>query len=206
MDGSTGGAPGAGSWRGVDEGWGRRAVDFATLSEPANCREYVALHEHLGVGGADRVLDIACGAGLAVELAAARGATVAGIDASARLVAVAADRTPAADVRVGDMHALPWADGSFDGVTSFRGIWALARWARLVARDPNATTEADVQALRDVGFDDRQVFAATTFVALRIAFSTVNDALGALPDRRLADDAPPAVRAAATYGRPVAPT
>ena len=26
------------NWRGVDEGWGRLAVDFATLSEPANCR------------------------------------------------------------------------------------------------------------------------------------------------------------------------
>jgi hypothetical protein len=23
----------------VDEGWGRRAVDFATLSEPGNCRD-----------------------------------------------------------------------------------------------------------------------------------------------------------------------
>src|SRR5262249_47017881 len=29
-------------WRVVDEGWGRRAVDFSALSEPANCREYVA--------------------------------------------------------------------------------------------------------------------------------------------------------------------
>jgi hypothetical protein len=26
-------------WATVDEGWGRKAVDFATLSEPANCRE-----------------------------------------------------------------------------------------------------------------------------------------------------------------------
>jgi SAM-dependent methyltransferase len=111
------------AWRAVDEGWGRRAVDFATLSEPGNCREYVALHQHLGVGLDDRVLDVACGAGLALELAAARGATCAGIDASARLVAVAEERTPGADVRVGDMHALPWDDGSFDAVTSFRGIW-----------------------------------------------------------------------------------
>jgi hypothetical protein len=29
-------------WSTVDEGWGRKAVDFATLSEPANCREYAA--------------------------------------------------------------------------------------------------------------------------------------------------------------------
>jgi SAM-dependent methyltransferase/alkylhydroperoxidase family enzyme len=107
----------------VDEGWGRQAVEFATLSEPANCREYVALHQHLGVGPGDRLLDVACGAGLAVELAAARGATCAGIDASPRLIGVARDRLPDADIRVGDMHAMPWEDASFDVVTSFRGIW-----------------------------------------------------------------------------------
>jgi len=31
-------------WITADEGWGRKAVDFATLSEPGNCREYVAVH------------------------------------------------------------------------------------------------------------------------------------------------------------------
>ena len=31
--------------------------------------------------------------------------------------------TPNADIRVGDMHALPWDEASFDVVTSFRGIW-----------------------------------------------------------------------------------
>jgi uncharacterized peroxidase-related enzyme len=120
---STEAEPDDGAWRGVDEGWGRAAVDFATLSEPANCREYVALHQHLGIDAGTRVLDIACGAGLAVELAAARGATCAGIDASTRLVEIARDRVPTGDLRVGDMHALPWGDGSFDAVTSFRGIW-----------------------------------------------------------------------------------
>jgi SAM-dependent methyltransferase/alkylhydroperoxidase family enzyme len=466
----VGGADDGASWRGVDEGWGRRAVDFATLSEPANCREYVALHQHVGVGTGDRLLDVACGAGLALELAAARGASCAGIDASARLVAVAADRNPDADVRVGDMHALPWDDGAFDVVTSFRGIWgttpdavaevhrvlapggrvgitvwghikqspgawalrpftlasppkvanqaamvalgrpgagealladagfvdverveipfawefadpgsyaralastgpayeaiqavgeeafvqsaidvatervrdglplraeiavvgyvgrkvsvvaspgagagagflaeaapsadvqrlydedreelgyvmnasrvwahlpgaqgglfellkdavgagsltfrqrgilvaacastlgdsycslawgaklagdagaelaggvlvgddgpldaperALARWARQVTRDPNATSVADVEALRDAGYDDAQIFAITFFVALRIAFSTVNDALGARPDRQLLASVPDAVRDAVTFGRP----
>lgn len=110
-------------WEAVDVGWGRRAVDFATLSEPANCREYVTVHQRLGVAEGDRLLDVACGAGLAVELARARGAVCAGIDASRRLVAVARDRSPDADVRVGDMHALPWADAGFDVVTSFRGVW-----------------------------------------------------------------------------------
>jgi SAM-dependent methyltransferase/alkylhydroperoxidase family enzyme len=110
-------------WTMVDEGWGRQSVEFATLSEPANCREYVALHHLLGVTNGDRLLDIACGAGLAVELGALRGAVCAGIDASQRLINIARDRSPSADLRVGDMHALPWDDETFDVVTSFRGIW-----------------------------------------------------------------------------------
>src|ERR1700722_1412899 len=110
-------------WTLVDEGWGRKAVDFATLSEPGNCREYVALHHRLGVDAGDRLLDVACGSGLAIELARIRGATGSGIDASPRLVAVARYRNPGCDIRVGDMHALPWDEGSFDVVTSFRGIW-----------------------------------------------------------------------------------
>jgi uncharacterized peroxidase-related enzyme len=110
-------------WQVVDEGWGRKAVDFATLAEPANCREYVTVHHRLGVGDGDRLLDLACGSGLAVELATLRGARCAGIDASPRLVAIARDRSPDADLRVGDMNSLPWEEESFDVVTSFRGIW-----------------------------------------------------------------------------------
>jgi uncharacterized peroxidase-related enzyme len=79
---------------------------------------------------------------------------------------------------------------------------ALASWARTVARDPNATVPADVAALRDAGFDDAQIVAITIFVALRLAFSTVNDALGATPDRQVLDAAPAPVRDAVTYGRP----
>ena len=40
------------------------------------------------------------------------------------------------------------------------------------------------------------------FGALRGAFSTINDALGALPDNELADMAPAEVRDAVTWGRP----
>jgi uncharacterized peroxidase-related enzyme len=81
---------------------------------------------------------------------------------------------------------------------------AMAAWARKVAKDPNATTPADIQALRDCGLDDGQIFAITTFVALRLAFSTINDALGAQPDAQLAQSLPPEVREAVVYGRPVA--
>jgi uncharacterized peroxidase-related enzyme len=120
-------------WLAVDEGWGRKAVEFATLFEPTHFREYVVMQDRLGLGAGDRVLDMACGSGLALELASVRGARCAGIDASPRLLAVARDRNPDADIRTGDMNDLPWDDGSFDIVTSFRGIWGTT---------PNALAEA----------------------------------------------------------------
>lgn len=80
---------------------------------------------------------------------------------------------------------------------------AMAAWARKVARDPNATTAEDVQELREAGLDDARIFAITTFVALRIAFSTVNDALGSRPDAEYRTNAPSEVLAAVTWGRPI---
>jgi uncharacterized peroxidase-related enzyme len=82
---------------------------------------------------------------------------------------------------------------------------ALAAWAREVVRDPNATTTDDVARLREVGLSDKEIFEATAFVAFRLAFSTINDALGAAPDKQLADAAPDVIRAAVSYGRPPAP-
>lgn len=81
---------------------------------------------------------------------------------------------------------------------------ALAGWARKVAGDPNATTAEDLAELREAGFSDSQIFAITVFIALRIGFSTVNDALGARPDAQLLSAAPPEVLAAVTFGRPIA--
>jgi alkylhydroperoxidase family enzyme len=78
---------------------------------------------------------------------------------------------------------------------------ALAGWARQVVRDPNAATDDDVARLRRVGLTDREIFEATTFIAFRLAFSTVNDALGAAPDQQLSAEAPALVRAAVGYGR-----
>ena len=81
---------------------------------------------------------------------------------------------------------------------------ALARWARRLAQDPNSTTAADVEMLPAEGFDETQIFAITLYTALRIAFATVNDALGARPDRQLGAEVPPEVRAAVDFGRPIA--
>ena len=84
------------------------------------------------------------------------------------------------------------------------GDRALARWARRVVRDPAGTSADDLEELRAAGFDDEQIFAITVFVGLRLAFSTVNAALGAEPDAELAATTPPLLMDAVTFGRPPA--
>ena len=81
----------------------------------------------------------------------------------------------------------------------------LAAWTRRLVEDPNSSTSDDVMRLRAVGLGDKEIFEATTFVAFRLALSTVNDALGAEPDRQLVDAAPDSIREAVRYGRPPAP-
>ena len=70
-----------------------------------------------------------------------------------------------------------------------------------MVKDPNGTSRADVEALRCAGLSDDEIFEATAFVAMRLAFSTVNDALGVAPDAELVERAQPQVRAAVTFGR-----
>jgi SAM-dependent methyltransferase len=49
-------------------------------------------------------------------LAASRGARVNGLDAAEALVAIARQRVPDGDFRVGDLETLPYADETFDAV------------------------------------------------------------------------------------------
>lgn len=79
----------------------------------------------------------------------------------------------------------------------------LAAWARAVVRDPSTTNPEQVATLRAVGFSDRDIAEVTMLIAFRMAFSTVNAALGAQPDRQLADSAPGPVRDVVDYGRPI---
>ena len=80
---------------------------------------------------------------------------------------------------------------------------ALATWAAELVREPNAITAENVDRLRAVGLTDQEIFDVTVFVAFRLAFSTVNDALGARPDQQVAAAAPATVRDAVAYGRAV---
>ena len=56
------------------------------------------------------VLEVGCGGGTALKLAADRGANTAAIDAAPAFVQITRDRVPEADVQVGDLQFLPYQD------------------------------------------------------------------------------------------------
>ena len=102
--------------------WGAAAEEWAEIAEPAQIPFYETAFDAIGVGNGTNLLDAGCGAGLALQLADKRGATVSGIDAAEGLLVVARGRVPAADVRHGDIEELPFADDAFDAVTAFNSV------------------------------------------------------------------------------------
>ncbi|NND17391.1 MAG: peroxidase, partial [Silicimonas sp.] len=62
---------------------------------------------------------------------------------------------------------------------------AVLRFAAMVARDATAITEGDVQALRDAGLVDREIFDVSAAAAARCFFSKVLDSLGVEADASL---------------------
>ena len=110
-------------WEVAGTAWGRRSRDWACLFEHYAVDVIQAIFRRVGVDEGTSMLDIACGSGLAVRFADEMGAAAAGIDAAAPLVEIARDRAPDADLRIGNMFDLPWADESFDAVTSINGVW-----------------------------------------------------------------------------------
>lgn len=123
-------------WQIAGQAWSHAASDWAYLFEPYARDAIETVFDLVGVDSATRLLDVACGAGSSLGRASRLGASVAGLDASAELLEIAARRAVGADLVHGDMFDLPWEDSSFDVVTSFNGIWggceaALAEMARV---------------------------------------------------------------------------
>jgi ubiquinone/menaquinone biosynthesis C-methylase UbiE len=65
------------------------------------------------------VLDAGCGAGRMLPVLAAAGCRPVGVDLSPGMVRRARQDHPDVDVRVGSLTALPFPDGSFDGLFSW---------------------------------------------------------------------------------------
>jgi SAM-dependent methyltransferase len=102
--------------------WGARPADWA-LSEDRQTPAYAEALRRIALDPGQFVLDIGCGVGAFLRLVAARGARPFGLDASAALLELARARLPDADLRLGDMEALPYQDDTFDLVTGFNSFF-----------------------------------------------------------------------------------
>lgn len=102
--------------------WGARAEDWAEIQEKTCQPVYVAAFDALKLGPGVRYLDAGCGAGLAAQLAAQRGADVSGFDAAAALLAIARRRVPSGHFQEGPLEVVPYPDATFDVVTGFNSF------------------------------------------------------------------------------------
>jgi SAM-dependent methyltransferase len=99
-----------------------------------------ALLEVLRLRPEDSLLEIGSGGGLLLRDALATGARATGIDHSEEMVALASERAPGAEVRLGCAESLPFADESFTAVAIsivflfFDDPIAVLRECRRVAR------------------------------------------------------------------------
>ena len=102
--------------------WGTAARDWAELAEPLSRPLHEATLAALLPLSGLQLLDVGCGTGLALQLAAGHGARVTGLDAAKPMIDIARERLPHARLHVGDMEELPFDDGTFDVVTAFNAI------------------------------------------------------------------------------------
>jgi SAM-dependent methyltransferase len=101
--------------------WGGRARDWCAME--AHMRPlYETVLERIGVGHGTELLDAGCGAGLAGQLAALRGAVVSGLDATAELLEIARERVPNGEFVIGELESLPYPDDTFDAVVGFNSF------------------------------------------------------------------------------------
>lgn len=83
-----------------------------------------------------RVLDVACGTGLAASFVLARwpDVKVIGTDISPRMVELASELVPGATFQVASVHVLPFEDGAFDLVTALDGLLDPQELLRVLGR------------------------------------------------------------------------
>ena len=145
----------------------RVAAEFTRQAEPmaasAAFRSEDALGRILRAMGPPplgRVLDLACGPGIVAEALAPLAAAVEGVDATPKMVELAAARLRAAGLanaafRVGAAESLPFGDAAFDAVVTrlslhhFHDPGAVLQEARRVLRPGGTLVAADVVSSDD---------------------------------------------------------
>jgi SAM-dependent methyltransferase len=109
------------------------AVLDAADAQPAAVQLRARSCELLGDLTGRTVVDAGCGGGRAVAELAGRGARAVGVDLDPQMIAVARQRWPAGEFRVGDACELPLETGSVAGYRADKVLHLLNDPARAVA-------------------------------------------------------------------------
>jgi SAM-dependent methyltransferase len=165
----------------------QRARDWAEIQERMLVPLYEAVYDRLEVGPATSVLGLGCRSGLALLLAAARGAEVAGLEPEAELRELAQDRSlrVLADVY---REVAPPRGAAHTLVTAFEHLSCTADPPALVRDAARLTTRGGHVALATWGPEERCESAAVLDVARRLA-----DPRGPAPHAPFALSAPGAL-------------
>ncbi|WP_233550976.1 class I SAM-dependent methyltransferase [Amnibacterium setariae] len=151
-----------------DDAWSTVAAEWAATWGAAAAPAHAALLDATVVGAGARLLDVGCGSGELLRIAADRGALVAGCDPAPGMLALARRAAPEAALREAGVEDLPWPDGSFDVVTAVNALHladdeegalaelrrvlvpggriAVASWAEHAANDLDAIEAAVAEA------------------------------------------------------------
>src|SRR5437868_102734 len=90
------------------QGWQRAAEFYGDAFGSLTAQTAEPMLDSVRAAPGTQLADVACGPGFIAAAAAARGATVTGIDFSPAMVAEARRRWPALTFREGDAEALPF--------------------------------------------------------------------------------------------------
>ncbi|MFR9788802.1 SAM-dependent methyltransferase [Streptomyces sp. MB22_4] len=136
---------------------GTRARDWAEIQERMLVPLVEAVYERLDVGPDTRLLGLRCGSGLALLLAAARGATVTGTDPSPGLLALARERLLPPDGAPGRgtapaelLQDVPEDQDSPDGAEAADGTEPAAPYTLITALEPIRHPGGDPQDLAEL--------------------------------------------------------
>ncbi|MEV0691028.1 methyltransferase domain-containing protein [Streptomyces sp. NPDC050388] len=162
-----------------------RARDWSEIQERMLVPLYEAVYERLDVGPATRLLGLGCGSGLALLMAASRGAAVTGVDTSSARLAHARERLlppgrgprarGRADTRIvdGSPGAARTDTAGYTVVTAFEPIGCLAGDAEelggLLAEATPLTGRGAAVVLTGWGPPERCATASVLRVATRLA-------------------------------------
>src|SRR5580700_8679730 len=115
--------------------WGRQPKDWSSIQEPTAKAGYDHALAALNLTGQETLLDIGCGTGYFLSLAAPKVRFITGFDATVEFAEEARRRLPAYPFLVGEMEQLPLPDEAYDVVTGFNSF----QYAATIA---NAFSEA----------------------------------------------------------------